>query len=153
MLGEILNSRIKLAFLLTIGMIGVIASVLAFEHLGGFIPCALCLKQRLPYYWAIGFGLLVLIAIKLSGPDKLVRVGLVVIGLLVLISMGLGAYHSGVEWAWWAGPSECAISADTGALTTSAENLLSQLGFSNRPLVMWQRVAFWGCLLPVGTWW
>jgi disulfide bond formation protein DsbB len=35
------------------------------------------------------------------------RVGLVLIGLVFLGSAGLGAYHAGVEWGWFAGPSDC----------------------------------------------
>ena len=40
------------AFVLA-GMIITIGSALAFEHIGGFAPCALCLEQRVPYYWGM----------------------------------------------------------------------------------------------------
>jgi disulfide bond formation protein DsbB len=41
-----------------------------------------------------------------------------------LANAGLGAYHSGVEWGWWQGPTTC-----TGPLVNlpSAANLLEQL--------------------------
>ncbi len=129
----ILNSRIKLALLVFFGMIFVIASVLAFEHLGGYIPCALCLKQRVPYYAGIPVALFALVAISLNWPHLLVRVALVIAGLLVLWSLVLAAYHSGVEWGWWPGPSECAAAGDDGGAITSADNLLSQLSFSKPP--------------------
>ena len=133
LLRDIFSSQIKLALAVFLGMIAVIASVLAFEHLGGYIPCALCLKQRIPYYAGIPFALIALIAILMNGPNYLVRGALIISGLLVLISLILGAYHSGVEWAWWAGPSECGGAADSGGATTSAENLMTQMSFSKPP--------------------
>jgi disulfide bond formation protein DsbB len=38
-----------------------------------------------------------------------------------------------VEWAWWAGPSECGSGAGGSNAGTSAENLLEQLSFSKPP--------------------
>jgi disulfide bond formation protein DsbB len=32
---------------------------------------------------------------------------LVAIALGMLWNAGLGVYHSGIEWKWWAGPQEC----------------------------------------------
>ncbi|MCF6321992.1 MAG: disulfide bond formation protein B [Rhizobiaceae bacterium] len=129
----ILNSPIRLALLVFLGMIAVIASVLAFEHLGGYIPCALCLKQREPYYAAIPVGLIALIGLQWNWPKLLVQSALVITGLLVMYSLALAAYHSGVEWAWWAGPSECAASGGSGETTATAESLLSQLSLSKPP--------------------
>jgi hypothetical protein len=34
--------------LATLGMTGTVGGALAFEHIGGYIPCALCLMQRTP---------------------------------------------------------------------------------------------------------
>ena len=42
-----------MALLAFAGMIAVIATVLGFEHIGGYTPCKLCLGQREPYYMAI----------------------------------------------------------------------------------------------------
>ena len=50
-------------FLLAI-MVAVIATVLAFEHLGGFIPCKLCLEQRQPWY----IGIVLMAVVVLSHP-------------------------------------------------------------------------------------
>ncbi len=133
MITEIWNSGTKLAFLVLLGTIAVIASVLAFEHLGGYIPCALCLKQRIPYYIAIPVSIFAFIALKANWPNILVRALYVTIGLLVIWSLALAAYHSGVEWAWWAGPSECGASGASGGPSISADNLLSQLSFSKPP--------------------
>jgi disulfide bond formation protein DsbB len=130
---ETLNSQSKLTFLVCLGMVSVIATVLAFEHLGGYIPCALCLEQRTPYYIGIPIAFIALLAIGMKWPQILVRVALTICGLLVVWSLGLAAYHSGVEWGWWSGPIECgAIASNSGAIT-SANNLLDQLSFSKPP--------------------
>ena len=50
--------------------------------------------------------------------------GLVLIALVMLVGVGLGVYHSGVEWKWWAGPSACGGTlGDLG----SAGDLLSRV--------------------------
>ncbi len=133
MISEIWNSQSKLGWLVFLGTIGVIASVLAFEHLGGYIPCALCLKQREPYYAGIAVALFALISMQMKWPTLLVRGLFVITGLLVCYSLALAAYHSGVEWAWWAGPSECAATGATGEIISNANNLLDQLSFSKPP--------------------
>lgn len=133
MINTILNSQLRLAYLVFLAMIAVIASVWGFEHLGGYIPCALCLEQRVPYYIGIPVALFAVIGIHMNWPSLLVRAALTIAGILVLWSLALAAYHSGVEWDWWAGPTECAAGAESGAATTSAENLLDQLSFSKPP--------------------
>lgn len=132
-IGDILNSRLKLAGLVFVGMVSVIASVLAFEHLGGYIPCALCLKQRIPYYIGIPVAFLALIAVYWRWPQIVIRGAFVITGLLVMWTLILAAYHSGVEWAWWAGPTECGVTGGDSDVKASAENLLSQLSFSKPP--------------------
>lgn len=133
MINEIWNSQVKLGWLVLLGAIGVIASVLAFEHLGGYIPCALCLKQREPYYVGIPVALFALISVQMKWPGVLARGLYVIAGLLICYSLALAAYHSGVEWAWWAGPSECAATGASGEVVSDANNLLSQLSFSKPP--------------------
>ncbi|MCP4183228.1 MAG: disulfide bond formation protein B [Hyphomicrobiales bacterium] len=130
---ETLNSQTKLAFLVCLGMIGVIATVLAFEHIGGYIPCALCLEQRIPYYIGIPIAFVALLAISMKWPQILVCVALTICGLLVMWSLALAAYHSGVEWGWWSGPSECSATASSNGAVTSANSLLDQLSFSKPP--------------------
>lgn len=133
MITGIFNSQAKLGVLIFLGTIAVIASVLAFEHLGGYIPCALCLKQRIPYYYGIPVAFIAMLAANLKWSPLFTRILFVATGLLVLWSLALAAYHSGVEWAWWAGPSECAATDSGGGVTSSADNLLSQLQFSKPP--------------------
>ena len=44
---ELENTQLKIALVVAPGMVAIIASVLAFQHIGGYIPCALCLEQRI----------------------------------------------------------------------------------------------------------
>jgi len=120
-------TALGLAVLMTL----VVGSALAFEHIGGYIPCALCLEQRTPYY--IGAPLMLVAAlISLGkGPSWVVRGLLAVGGLLMLYGLVLGVYHSGVEWQWWEGPASCATSAD--AVTRDAGSLLGDLSSKKPP--------------------
>ncbi len=97
-----------IALLLLVGMAGTVLIALGFEHIGGYIPCYLCLQQRIPYY--VGAPLMALAALGawMNWPAWSVRVLLLAGALLMTIGLGLGVYHSGVEWGFWQGPANCA---------------------------------------------
>ena len=71
----------------------------------GYAPCKLCLVQRWPYYIGIPVGLAAVLAGGWSSTTGRVLTGLFVV--IFIVSAGLGAYHSGVEWKFWAGPTDC----------------------------------------------
>lgn len=108
----------------------VVGSALAFEHIGGYIPCALCLEQRMPYYVAIPIMVLAALSKIIAVPAIVTRLLILVAGLLMLYGMGLAVFHSGVEWFWWPGPESCGAAAD--GLSSSASDLLGDLN-SKRP--------------------
>lgn len=82
-----------------------IAGALLFEALG-YAPCELCLKERIPYYAAIPFaGLAVFFAAR--GRSSLLRAALSILSAIFAASAILGAYHAGVEWGFWPGPTTC----------------------------------------------
>jgi disulfide bond formation protein DsbB len=95
-----------------------------FQYVLGYLPCPLCFEQRIPYYIAIPFALVVAIAATRSAPRPVVIGGLALLGLIMMVSAGLGAYHAGVEWKWWPGPPDC-----SGPLTGmgSAGDLLQRM--------------------------
>jgi disulfide bond formation protein DsbB len=78
-----------------------------FQYVLGYLPCPLCFEQRIPYYTAIPLALLVALAALWSAPRPAVIGGLALLGLIMVVSTGLGAYHAGVEWKWWPGPADC----------------------------------------------
>ena len=78
-----------------------------FQYVLGYLPCHLCLEQRIPYYIIIPLSLLVALAARMRMPRALVASGLAILGLAALCGAALGAYHAGIEWGFWPGPSDC----------------------------------------------
>ncbi len=83
-----------------------ILTALAFEHLGGYAPCPLCLEERYAYYFAVPASALALLLARGQSPG-VARILLLLIALAFIANAGLGIYHSGIEWKWWPGPGEC----------------------------------------------
>jgi len=107
---------------------GIAAATLAgawfFQLVLDIKPCPLCLEQRYAYYLAIPLGALVALAAAKDAPRSLILAGLVLLALAALGNAWLGAYHAGVEWKFWAGPTDC-----TGTIGNlgSAGSLLERL--------------------------
>jgi len=89
------------------GSLALLLGAFGFQYIGGLAPCELCLWQRWPHGAAILIGAL---ALATRGP-ALPLLG----GLAALSTAAIGAYHTGVERKWWAGPSSC--TGDGGALS------------------------------------
>jgi disulfide bond formation protein DsbB len=92
----------QVALAILLAAIATVGSALVFEHGLGLRPCKLCLVQRWPYYVAMAVALLGALA-----PSRWARVALAALALIFLVSAGLGAYHAGVEWGFFAGPNDC----------------------------------------------
>jgi disulfide bond formation protein DsbB len=94
-----------------------LATAHAFQNFGGLAPCHLCLLQRDVYWAALSVGVagFVLGYMHLAWTR---RTADAILTLLFLGSMGLAAYHAGVEWKWWPGPASC-----TGAGHVNASEL------------------------------
>lgn len=112
-------------------MVVTVGTALGFEHIGGYIPCQLCLLQRDPYYYGIPVGILAILAAALKFPTWIVRLLLAVVGVMMLVGAGMGVYHSGVEWGFWEGPASCAVSASGMAMGSG--DILSQLNSVHGP--------------------
>jgi disulfide bond formation protein DsbB len=96
----------RLGAMALVGAIGVILTALAFEHIGGYRPCALCLQQRYAYYVAIPtvFAALVLVSLE---KIRWAAILFLVISFVFLLNAGLGIYHAGAEWKFWPAPETC----------------------------------------------
>jgi disulfide bond formation protein DsbB len=90
----------------------------------GIQPCELCLAQRYAYYLVVPLGALIAIAAAKDAPRGALIAGLAVIALATLGNAGLAAYHAGVEWGFWQGPTAC--TGPVGNLG-NAGNLLERL--------------------------
>src|SRR5258705_6771932 len=87
-------------------------------------PCPLCLEQRYAYYLAVPLGALIAVAAARDAPRPVLYVGLAILAAAALGNAWLGAYHAGVEWGFWKGPTDC--TGPVGNLG-SAGNLLQRL--------------------------
>ncbi|MCJ8520292.1 disulfide bond formation protein DsbB [Pseudorhizobium tarimense] len=119
------------AGVVTLGMTATVGGALAFQYVGGYIPCALCLLQRNPYYYSIPLGIAALLATALRLPSWVIRSLLAAIGMMMLVGAGMGVYHAGVEWGFWEGPATCATSAP--GVSTNAGSLLDDLNAFHGP--------------------
>lgn len=124
------KSDTAIAAVLTLGMVVVVGSALGFEHIGGYIPCALCLLQRNPYYIGVGVGVLAILSSVFRLPPVVTRSLIGVIAVLMIVSIGLGTYHAGVEWKFWEGPASCTIGATGG---DAPVNVLEALNSTKAP--------------------
>jgi disulfide bond formation protein DsbB len=111
----------------TIALIGLaslalIAGAWFFELVLHLRPCKLCLEQRAPHYAAIGLAALALLFARAPRLQMLALIGL---AALMAWSAGLGAYHAGVEWGWFAGPSDCGGAAAPAA--AGVQDFMKQL--------------------------
>lgn len=102
----------RVILLVGLGCLALIAGAWFFELVWGLRPCKLCLEQRLPHYAAIGLSVAGLVLARSTRLQWLVLLGLA--GLMAW-STGLGVYHSGVEWGWFAGPNDCGGAAAPAA--------------------------------------
>lgn len=125
------KAALPYALLLAFGLAATVGTALGFEHIGGYIPCALCLLQRLPYYYGIPVAGLAAVSAALGGPVWLTRGLLLITGLMMLVGAAMGVYHAGAEWGFWEGPSTCATSAQ--AVTQNAGDLLGDLDAKKPP--------------------
>lgn len=118
----------------------------AFQYLGGFPPCEMCIWQRYPHVVAVAIGL---IALRLN------RTVLSALGALAAFTTAaVGAFHVGVEQGWWEGPTSCSAGSVGGI---SADDLLDQIMAA--PLVRcddiaWEMIgismAGWNALISLG---
>ncbi len=133
----------------TIGMVATVGGALGFEHIGGYIPCALCLLQRDPYYYGIPLGVLAILASVLKLPAWTTRTLLLAVGILMLVGAGLGVYHAGAEWHFWEGPSTCATTAQ--GISPDVGDLLGDLDAKHAPSCTTRQCACSGFLSQAGT--
>ena len=119
-----------LAVAIAVAMAVVVGTALGFEHIGGYIPCALCLEQRTPYYLGVPIMIAAALCAAFRAPAAATRLLFVVGGGLMLYGAALGIYHAGVEWAFWEGPADCAGGA---SITTDAGNLLDDINAKKPP--------------------
>lgn len=142
-----MNARTLIA-LASLGSAALLLGAYGFQHIGGLLPCKMCLWQRWPHGAAILIG-----AIALATGRR----GLAWLGAAATATTGaIGAYHSGVEWGWWPGPSSCSGGgADLGAMDGGALlSLDTPTGVIMCDEIVWQlfglSMAGWNAVIAFG---
>jgi disulfide bond formation protein DsbB len=118
------NTTATAALLVLVIASATIAGAWFFQLVVGLQPCPMCLEQRYAYYALIPLSALVALGAARGAPRPLLIAALVVIALIAAGNSIFGVYHSGVEWKFWQGPTDC-----TGPLVDfgKAGGLLDQL--------------------------
>lgn len=118
------NPALTAALAVAVIAAATLAGAWFFELVLDIRPCPLCLEQRYAYYLAVPLGALVALAASRDVARPVLLIGLAILALAALGNAGLGAYHAGVEWKFWQGPTDC-----TGSIGNlgSAGNLLERL--------------------------
>jgi len=121
---ETANPALRAALAITAVAAATLAGAWFFQLVLDIRPCPLCLEQRYAYYLAIPLGALVAFAAARDAPRAVLVAGLAILAAAALGNAWLGAYHAGVEWHFWQGPTDC--TGEIGNLG-SAGNLLQRL--------------------------
>lgn len=89
------NKRHRMiAHITFIGSCGILAATYATEYMG-FVPCDLCLYQRIPYGMALFIGIIFGI---FQNRWRFFYGGMIGLSILSLL---LAIHHVGVEWGWF----------------------------------------------------
>jgi len=100
------SSSGRTGLLVLLVALAVILTALGFEHLGGYLPCPLCLQQRYSYYAAIP-TLLLDLALLSVGRTGVASALFALVALAFFANAALGIYQAGAEWKFWPGPETC----------------------------------------------
>ncbi|MBZ8135349.1 disulfide bond formation protein B [Afifella sp. IM 167] len=122
-MAALIRSPRALALILLVASAATILTFLGYEHIGGYEPCALCLRERIPYYIALPLAAVTLAAAFVKAPPPLLALLFGLLTLLMLVSAWLGIYHAGVEWHFWEGPATCGATSGP----SSAGSMLNSL--------------------------
>ena len=119
-----LITRFHAALLVLLVSLFTIGGAWFIELVLGVKPCHLCLIGRIPHYIGIPVAALALIANRESVSPRIGRVLLALLAIVFLVGTGIAAYHSGVEFGIFTGPTDC-----TGTIEKAADiqDFLKQL--------------------------
>jgi disulfide bond formation protein DsbB len=92
-----------LAFVLGLATI---LGALGSQFIGGLQPCELCLEQRYAYYYGLPILLLVLLTWNRL-PLAMWYLAMAIVTAIFVWGTYMGAFHAGVEWGFWPGPTAC----------------------------------------------
>jgi disulfide bond formation protein DsbB len=118
------NPALTAALAIIVISAATLAGAWFFQLVLEILPCPMCLEQRYAYYFAVAFAAVLALAAAKGAPRGVLLAGLAILALAALGNAMFGAYHAGVEWGFWKGPTDC---TGTGFNPGSAGSLLDNL--------------------------
>ena len=115
------TSPFGIGALVLLAALAVILAALAFEYIGGYAPCPLCLQQRYAYYAGIP-AVLAALALVRTGRANIAAGVFALVALAFLANAGLGIYQAGAEWKFWEPPASCAAPSDLPSFDLKRES-------------------------------
>ena len=112
-----LGAARALALALPAALLG---GALAFQYLGGLVPCEMCYWQR----WPHGAAIVVALAAFVLPPGP-ARMAIVLAALLAMASGLIGVYHWGVEQHIFRGLTRCSAAAAAGDPAQVLQDILT----------------------------
>lgn len=91
-----------------------------FEHVGGLVPCILCLDQREAHWTALGVAAAGLVVARVFNAKRGAAAAVGATALVYAVSAGLAFYHTGVEYGFWPGPAICSGGGNGGIVDLNA---------------------------------
>ena len=98
------SSAAAIVFIIGLATIG---GFFFFEYVLGYPPCPVCLDQRMAFYVGVPLAALLWLGASFGAARKVLLLGFLAIAALMLWNTGLSAFHAGVEWKFWPGPTDC----------------------------------------------
>ncbi|MBV7255986.1 disulfide bond formation protein B [Pacificimonas sp. WHA3] len=96
------HSPIRAHLVLLLVPAALLGGALAAQHAYGLYPCEMCMWQRWPHVVAL---ILASLALFVKGGA---RASCLLLAALALGTSGaIGAFHAGVEYGFWTGPTTC----------------------------------------------
>ena len=110
-LSERLPLPSKLGLLAALGSGALLGGAYYFQYVVDLRPCEMCYWQRWPHMVTIAVGLLALASFAWP---RLALVFMLTAITALIVTAGIGVFHVGVEYRWWAGPQSCTGGAPPG---------------------------------------
>jgi disulfide bond formation protein DsbB len=108
-----------------------------FQYVMLLAPCPLCLEQRIAYYICVPLAVMLWLGAGHGASRKVLIAGFVVIAAVMLWNSGLSAYHAGIEWKFWPGPTDCSGPIDKFGSVTNMLNQLQRISLARCDEVAW----------------
>ena len=109
-----------------------------FQYVMLLAPCPLCLEQRYAFYFCVPLAALLWLGANHGASSKVMIAGFALITAAMLWNTGLSAYHAGVEWKFWRGPTDCSGPIDKLGSVSDMMNQLQRISIVRCDEAAWR---------------